>query len=69
MNHSTRPHKPEQKQDWDFDSLRRSYDAISDIALGELKLDLYPNQIEVITFEQMLHDDADAGHLPCLFRP
>jgi spore cortex formation protein SpoVR/YcgB (stage V sporulation) len=40
--------------DWDFDGLRRAYDAIEKIALKELKLDVYPNQIEVITFEQML---------------
>jgi spore cortex formation protein SpoVR/YcgB (stage V sporulation) len=36
------------EKDWDFDSLRRSYDAISDIAMRELKLDIYPNQIEVM---------------------
>jgi stage V sporulation protein R len=63
MNHSARP----QKQDWDFDGLRRSYDAISDIALGELKLDLYPNQIEVITFEQMLDAYSSIG-MPLMYR-
>jgi stage V sporulation protein R len=42
------------ERDWNFDRLHKSYDAISDIALKELKLDIYPNQIEVITFEQML---------------
>src|SRR6202044_3451907 len=30
------------------------YAAIEEIALGELKLDVYPNQIEVISSEQML---------------
>ena len=40
--------------DWDFDGLRRAYDKVSEVGLGELKLDIYPNQIEVITSEQML---------------
>src|SRR5579871_2103075 len=40
--------------EWDFDKLRRVYDAIQEIAVGELGLDVYPNQIEVITSEQML---------------
>ena len=40
--------------DWDFGTLKRVYDAMGEIALGELGLDIYPNQIEVITAEQML---------------
>jgi len=39
---------------WDFAGLDRIYRAIEEIALGELKLDVYPNQIEVISSEQML---------------
>lgn len=53
--------------DWDFDGLRRAYDAISDIALGELKLDIYPNQIEVITFEQMLDAYSSIG-MPLMYK-
>ena len=53
--------------DWDFDGLRRAYDAISDIALKELKLDLYPNQIEVITFEQMLDAYSSIG-MPLMYK-
>ena len=34
--------------DWDFDTLKRTYDAIEDIALQDLGLNLYPNQIEII---------------------
>ena len=46
--------------DWDFDLLER-YDAeISRIA-GEYGLDTYPNQIEVITSEQMLDAYASSG--------
>ena len=39
--------------DWDYDKLKRTYDAIESIANGELGLDTYPNQIEVIPSEQM----------------
>ncbi len=47
---------------WDFGLLRRTYDEIEKIAVGELGLDYYPVQIEVITSEQML--DAYAVSLP-----
>jgi stage V sporulation protein R len=40
--------------EWDFATLDRTYKAIEDIALNELNLDVYPNQIEVISSEQML---------------
>jgi spore cortex formation protein SpoVR/YcgB (stage V sporulation) len=53
--------------EWDFDKLRRAYDAIEEIAVGELGLDTYPNQIEVITSEQMLDAYASIG-LPLMYR-
>jgi stage V sporulation protein R len=56
-----------EKKDWDFDGLRRAHDAISDIALRELQLDLYPNQIEVITFEQMLDAYSSIG-MPLMYQ-
>ena len=40
--------------DWNFETLSRAYDAIEEIALGDLGLDVYPNQIEIISSEQML---------------
>ena len=40
--------------EWDFGTLDRTYKAIEEIALNDLKLDVYPNQIEVISSEQML---------------
>src|SRR5262249_9579224 len=40
--------------EWDFVTLERTYRAIEDIALNDLKLDVYPNQIEIISSEQML---------------
>ena len=39
----------------------------SEIALKELKLDLYPNQIEVITFEQMLDAYSSIG-MPLMYK-
>jgi spore cortex formation protein SpoVR/YcgB (stage V sporulation) len=53
--------------EWDYDKLRRTYDAIEEIALKELGLDVYPNQIEVITSEQMLDAYASIG-LPLMYR-
>jgi len=40
--------------EWDFKTLDRTYKAIEEIALNDLKLDVYPNQIEIISSEQML---------------
>jgi stage V sporulation protein R len=53
--------------DWDFATLQRIYDACEEIALPELGLDLYPNQIEVITAEQMLDAYASFG-MPLLYK-
>jgi stage V sporulation protein R len=47
--------------DWSYDTIQRIHDAVSEIALGELGLDIYPNQIEVITTEQMLDAYASTG--------
>ena len=47
--------------DWDFDTIRRVYAAIDEIAQKELGLDTYPNQIEVISAEQMLDAYASNG--------
>src|SRR6266478_4298037 len=52
---------------WDFNALQRVHAAIEEIALGELGLDVYPNQIEVITSEQMLDAYASVG-LPLMYR-
>jgi spore cortex formation protein SpoVR/YcgB (stage V sporulation) len=52
---------------WDFATLRRVYEAVEDVALNELGLDVYPNQVEVITAEQMLDAYASIG-LPLMYR-
>ena len=40
--------------DWDFGTIQRINDAVEAIGVGEMGLDVYPNQIEVFTAEQML---------------
>jgi spore cortex formation protein SpoVR/YcgB (stage V sporulation) len=53
--------------DWDFDRLKATYNAIEEIALGDLGLNVYPNQIEIISSEQML--DAYSSHgMPLMYR-
>lgn len=53
--------------DWDFETLKRALDAIEDIALNDLGLDVYPNQIEIISSEQML--DAYSSHgMPLMYK-
>ena len=52
--------------DWTFDTMNRTYAAIEEIALGELGLDIYPNQIEVISSEQMLDAYASTG-MPLMY--
>ncbi|MGM4990300.1 SpoVR family protein [Tardiphaga sp. 841_E9_N1_2] len=47
--------------DWDFATLQRIHDACEEIAEKELGLNVYPNQIEVITAEQMLDAYSSVG--------
>ena len=53
--------------DWDFRTLQRVHDACEEIAKSELGLDVYPNQIEVITSEQMLDAYSSVG-MPLFYR-
>ena len=46
---------------WSYDTIQRIHDAVAEIAIGELGLDVYPNQIEIITAEQMLDAYASTG--------
>ncbi|HEV2563029.1 MAG TPA: SpoVR family protein [Rhizomicrobium sp.] len=52
--------------EWDFATLDRTYKAIENIALNDLKLDVYPNQVEVISSEQML-DAYSSLAMPLLY--
>lgn len=53
--------------EWDFDLVNRAYDAIHEIGVGEMGLDIYPNQLEVIRSEQMLDAYASIG-MPNMYR-
>lgn len=53
--------------DWDFELIKRVHGAIDEIAIKEMGLDPYPNQIEVITTEQMLDAYASTG-MPLFYR-
>jgi len=53
--------------DWDFQQLQRIHDACEEIARSELGLDTYPNQIEIITAEQMLDAYSSAG-MPLFYK-
>ncbi len=53
--------------EWTFDRLKAALDAIEDIGLNDLGLDIYPNQIEIISTEQML--DAYSSHgMPLMYQ-
>ncbi len=56
-----------QGAEWNFETLQRTYGAIEKVALDELGLDVYPNQIEVITAEQMLDAYASTG-MPLFYK-
>lgn len=52
--------------EWDFAQLKRVFSAVEDVALNDLMLDVYPNQIEIISSEQML--DAYSAHgMPLMY--
>jgi len=53
--------------EWTFELIQKVHDVMGDIALGELGLDIYPNQIEVITAEQMLDSYSSIG-MPLMYR-
>jgi len=53
--------------EWTFPLLEKARDAIEKIALGDLGLDVYPNQIEIISAEQMLDAYSCVG-LPLMYQ-
>ena len=54
------------RTDWTPELLQEIYGHIEDVALNDLKLDVYPNQIEVISAEQMIDAYASVG-LPVMY--
>jgi len=53
--------------DWDFPMLQRIYDACNAIAVGELGLEVYPSEIDVISAEQMLDAYSSVG-MPLFYK-
>ena len=53
--------------DWDFAALQRIHDACEKIGVSEMGLDVYPNQIEIITAEQMLDVYSSIG-MPLFYK-
>ena len=51
---------------WDFQTMQRVYDAIEVVAREELGLDVFPNQIEIISAEQMLDAYSSVG-MPLMY--
>jgi stage V sporulation protein R len=56
-----------ESSNWDFDTLDRTYNAIEDIALNDLGLNVYPNQVEIISSEQMLDAYSSIG-MPLMYQ-
>ena len=53
--------------EWTFANLEATYAAIQEIALEDLGLDVYPNQIEIISSEQMLDAYCAIG-MPLMYQ-
>jgi stage V sporulation protein R len=53
--------------DWDFSTIERVHEAVETVGLGELGLSIYPNQIEVISTEQMLDAYSSVG-MPLFYK-
>lgn len=54
-------------QEWTFEDIEEIYSHINRVAMEKYKLNIYPNQLEIITSEQML--DAYAAHGLPVFYP
>ena len=53
--------------EWSFELLEKARDAIEEIALNDLGLNVYQNQIEIISAEQMLDAYSCTG-LPLMYQ-
>src|ERR1700744_3689186 len=53
--------------DWGFETIQRAHDEIAKIAIEEMGLDVYMNQIEVISTEQMLDAYSSIG-MPLFYK-
>jgi len=65
--HAHRPDLLFTGSDWNFATLSQAYDVIEAVAKEELRLDIYPVQMEVISSEQMLDAYSSIG-MPLMYR-
>ena len=65
--HAHRPDLLFTGSDWNFGTLSHTYDVIEAVAKEELRLDIYPVQMEVISSEQMLDAYSSIG-MPLMYR-
>ncbi|HEU4985777.1 MAG TPA: SpoVR family protein [Rhizobiaceae bacterium] len=56
-----------ESSDWNFEKISAAYDAIEAIAVEDLHLDTYPNQLEIISSEQMLDAYSSIG-MPLMYQ-
>lgn len=52
--------------EWTYPLLNAAFDAIEDVAINDLGLSVYPNQIEIISSEQML-DAYSSNAMPLMY--
>lgn len=52
--------------EWNFNTIQRIHEACEQIAVDELHLDFYPNQIEIVSSEQMIDSYASIG-MPIMY--
>lgn len=57
----------DEKEDWTFQKIDDAYEEIEKIALSDLKLKVFPNQIEIIDSEKML-DAYSTNAMPIYYR-
>ncbi len=53
--------------DWTFETMAKTYAAIEEVALNDLGLDLNPNQIDIVSSEQMLDTYSSIG-MPLMYQ-
>lgn len=53
--------------EWSFQAMDRTYAAIEQVACEDLGLDVYPNQVEIISAEQMLDAHSSIG-MPLMYQ-
>lgn len=56
----------ENSADWSFDTIQRTYDEIEKIGVDEFKLNIYQNQLEIVSSEQMLDAYTSVG-MPMMY--